>query len=274
VGIGKNTMSQGYLFITLGQRYIDECNVLVETIRKNGDTRPISLVIHPEDKSYAESFGIYDQFVMFEPDDQLWKDCETSFEKYCLYPRLRLNNYLVYVETIITDTDVLCQYNTEHIWTYMSNQSYPIRMLGRINDPNWHWGTIQEVSQAYGRHIPHVHGGFFYIRKHPFLEEFFSYCDEVFYKYDDYKCKRFFRGGRVDEIIFAIAHSHFGIWPVPFDEYPIMAFNYTPEFEIPSRIQTEGNQNAIMNGYIPFVHMFDKMGGKNFTALYDKIIRN
>lgn len=265
-------MSQGYLFITLGRRYIDECNILVETIRKSGDDRPISLVIHPEDEEYARSFNTYDQFVYFTPNDQLWTDCETSFEKYCLYPRLRLNTYLVYDETIVTDTDMLCQHNPEHVWTYLSNQSYPIRMLGRLNDPNWHWGHIREVSNAYGRHVPHVHGGFFYIRKSYFLEQFFKYCEEVFYKYDDYKCKRFFRGGKVDEIIFAIAHSNFGLWPIPFDEYPIMTFNYPPNVNVPSRLQTEGGQNVLLNGYIPFIHMFDKMEGEWFKALRERIM--
>jgi len=265
-------MSQGYLFITLGKKYIDECNLLAQTIRKNGDNRPISLLIHPQDEYYARSFNVYDQLIHFKPDDTVWNDCSTSFEKYCLYPRLKFNEYLVYDETIITDTDMLCQYNTEHIWMYMTNQSYPIKMLGRINDSNWHWGTINEVSQAYGKHVPHTHGGFFYLRKHPFLKKFFDYCEDVFYRYDDYKCKRAFRGGKVDEIIFAIAHANFNLLPLAFDEYPVMSFNYAQNVEIPSKLQTEGNQNLMMNGYPSFIHMFDKMDGENFKSLYKRIM--
>jgi hypothetical protein len=266
-------MSQGYFYIALGKKYIDECTFLVNTIRKQGDNRPVSLLIHPEDEEYAKSLGIYDQFVLFKPDDDVWRSCETSFEKYCLYPRLKFNDYLVYDETIITDSDMLCQANTEHVWTYLTNRSLPVAMMGRLVDPNWHWGSINEVIQAYGKHIPHVHGGFFYLRKDPFLEHFFKYAEEVFYKYDDYKCKRAFRGGKVDEIIFAICHSYFNIFPVAFDEYPIMAFNYTPNMEIPSKLQTEGGQNYIMRNNIPFIHMFDKMEGANFQSLYQRIMK-
>lgn len=266
-------MSQGYLLLALGKKYIKECSYLANTIRKNNDNRPISLLIHPEDEEYAKSFGIYDKLVSFIPNDNLWEECnKTSFEKYCLYPRLRFNQYLQYDETIIVDSDVLCQFNTEHVWTYLTHQSYPIKMLGRHFDLNWHWGTIREVIEAYGKHIPHTHGGFFYFRKHPFLKEFFNYCEKIFYKYDEYKCKRFYQGGRVDEIIFAIAHSKFNLWPIPFDEYPIMSFEYTPEMEIPSKIQTEGGQNFILSGYPPFIHMFDKMDGEHFKSLYDRIM--
>jgi len=51
-----------------------------------------------------------------------------------------------------------------------------------------------------------------------------------------------------------------------------MSFNYTPDIQIPSKLQTEGGQNVEMTDYIPFIHMFDKMGGENFTALYNKIM--
>jgi hypothetical protein len=94
----------------------------------------------------------------------------------------------------------------------------------------------------------------------------------VFYRYDEYKCRRAFRGGRVDEIIFAIAHSYFNMDPVPFDEVPAMTFNYTPDMVIPSKLQTEGGQNIDLYDYIPFVHMFDKMDGDNFKSLYSKIM--
>lgn len=266
-------MSQGYFFIALGKQYIDECVLLVDTIRKNNDSRPVSLLIHEEDAEYAKDKGYFDKLIEFKPDDELWKECKTSFEKYCLYPRLYLNEYLPYEENIIVDSDVLCQSNTERLWLYFSTQQYPIRMLGRKYDPSWHWGHITEVSNKYGKWIPHVHGGFFYIRKNDFLNTFFEYCKDVFYKYDDYGCIRGFRGGRVDEIIFAIAHSHFNWNPVEFDEYPVMTFNYTPDMNIPSKIQTEGNQNIVLQDYIPFVHMFDKMGGINFTELYTKIMK-
>lgn len=265
-------MNQGYFLIALGKQYIDECLLLSQTIRKQGDERPISLLIHPEDEGYAKSLNMFDQLVHFTPTDQLWKDSVTSFEKYCLYPRINFEQYIPYDENIIVDSDVLCQYDTTSLWEFLSNQSKSIVMLGRHNDPNWHWGSINEVIQAYGKHIPHVHGGFFYIRKKTDIFNFFMECKSIFYNYDKYKCKRAFRGGKVDEIIFAIAHSKFDMLPLEFDSLPVMAFNYTPDMEIPSKLQTEGNQNVELSDYIPFIHMFDKMGGKNFTSLYERIM--
>jgi hypothetical protein len=266
-------MSQGYLFIALGKRYIDECVLLVNTIRRQGDNRPVSLLIHSDDLIYADKCGIFDKFIHFSPQGDIWKECVTGFEKFCLYPRLHLNDYLVYDETIIVDSDVLCQAPTNNLWKYLSEQSMPVIMLGRHNDPNWHWGYIEEVSQAFGRHVPHVHGGFFYLRKQLNLGKFFSIAKMMFYSYDDYRCRRAFRGGRVDEIIFALTHSFLSIMPIEFDENPIMTFNYTKDINIPSKLQTEGGQNIEMNDYIPFVHMFDKMGGVNFQNLYEKIMK-
>jgi hypothetical protein len=265
-------MSQGYFFIALGKKYIDECFLLAETLGKQGDKRPISLLIHEEDVEYADSKYMFDKLIFFKPNDKLYSDCNTTFEKFCLYPRIKFDEYLPYEENIILDSDVLCQYNTENVWNYLTNQQIPIKMLGRIKDPKWHWGTINEVSQAYGKNVPHVHGGFFYLRKDTFLKVFFDYCKIVFYRYDEYKCKRFFRGGKVDEIIFAIAHSHFNLNPISFDEFPIMTFNYGTQVKIPSKLQTEGNQNIEMQDYIPFVHMFDKMGSNTYDSLYNKIM--
>jgi len=265
-------MSQGYLLLALGTKYIDECVFLANTIRKQKDFRPISLVIHPSDEAYALSKGIFDQFILFKPEGEIWADCKTNFEKYCLYPRLILNEYLRYDETIIVDSDELCQFNPDHVWSYLSNRTSPIAMTGRIFDPYWHWGSILEVSNKLNRSVPHVHGGFFYLRKDPFLNIFFNYCKEVFWKYDELGCKRWYQNGRVDEIIFAIAHASYNMRPIEFDDYPIITFNYTPDIQIPSKLQTENNQNIIMANYIPFVHMFDKMHGSNFQALYEKII--
>jgi len=266
-------MNQGYLLIALGQRYIDECLLLANTIRKVGDNRPISLLVHQQNVEYAQSKSMFDELIIFQPNDDLWKSCVTSFEKYCLYPRINFEKYIPYNETIIIDSDVLCQYNPEQVWKYMSYQPLSIRMLGRHNDSNWHWGHITEVSTLYGKHVPHVHGGFFYLRKGSLLNEFFDYCREVFYRYDEYGCKRYFRGGKVDEIIFAIAHSYFDLLPIEFDEFPVMTFNYSEYIDIPSKLQTEANQNIELADYIPFVHMFDKMESSQFGSLYNKIMQ-
>ncbi len=265
-------MTQGYLLIAIGKRFIDECSILVQTIRKQGDTRPVCLLINETDLDYAKSKNLFQDYVYFEPKGALWNECQTGFEKYCLQPRMHFDDYLIYDETVVVDSDVLCQAPTENLWKYLTESNKPIIMLGRVHDPKWHWGFINEVSQRFGKNVPHVHGGFFYMRKTPILGEFFSLAKFFFYKYDVYGCKRFYQNGRVDEIIFALVHATLGINPVEFDEFPVMTFNYTPDMSVPSKLQTEGGQNLLMNDYIPFVHMFDKMEGYNFKKLYEKIM--
>ena len=72
-------MSQGYLFIALGEYYINECVLLSNTIRKNGDNRPISLLVHEKDIEYAKKFQIFDQFIIFNPIGRLWGGVSNFF---------------------------------------------------------------------------------------------------------------------------------------------------------------------------------------------------
>lgn len=263
---------EGYLFVAIGKKYIDESYNLSITMRKNNDERPISLLIKSEDEDYAKEKKIFDKLIFFEPTDQLYKDCTTSFEKFCLYPRINFEKYIPYEKTIITDTDMLCIHNMDQVWEICSKNSQPVQMLGINYDLNWHWNCIEEVIQAYGKHIPHTHGGLFYIKKNKSIEDFFSYSREVFYKYDEYKCKRFFRGGKVDEIIFAITFSKFGYKPIEFHEYPIMTFNLLGEVILPTKLQTVNGSYKIMDSPISLVHMFEKSEGINYQKLFKRIV--
>lgn len=267
--------NQGYFLIGLGIRYIDECYNLALTIRKNNDNRPISLLVNKQDIEYCKSKNIFDKFIEYHQfDDDIWSKCQNYFEKYCLYPRLYLNRYTPYEETITVDSDVLCQYNTEDVWRYCRNRQFPVQMTGRKIDYKWHWGTIKEVMQAYNKHIPHVHGGFFYINKNNTkTEDFFLYARSLIPRYDELKCKRWYANGIVDEILFAITHSYYNLFPIEFDEFPIMTFNYECDLIVPSTLQTEGGQNVHMHSPIPFVHMFDKIEGHKYKCLLSKILQ-
>jgi hypothetical protein len=268
---------EGYFFIGLGERYIDECFNLSITLKKQNDNRPIAILINVKDLEYAKNKNIFNEFVFFEPNTncKIWNICKNYFEKYCLYPRLHLNDYTPFKHSITVDSDVLCQYSTNQLWNFVKQKQYPVQMIGRKKDLNWHWGKIQQVIDAFGKHIPHVHGGFFYINKSlPEVKQFFDYVKELVFKYDEYKCIRGYAtpDGMVDEILFAIAHAHFKIDPIEFDEYPIMTFNYTPDIKIPSSLQTENSQNINMDSPIPFIHMFDKLYGVNYNSLLNKIL--
>lgn len=263
---------EGYFFIALGRKYIDECYNLSLTIRKHNDNRPISLLIHEEDQEYAKSKVLFDKLIFFEPNDKLFEDCNTSFEKYCLYPRINFDKYVPYQKTIITDSDMLCIHNMQQVWDIFNRSEQSVQMIGINIDLDWHWGLLREVIATYGSHIPHTHGGIFYINKNNKLNDFFNYCREVFYKYDEYGCKKFFRGGKVDEIIFAIAFSHFGYQPIEFTDHSIMTFNLPGEVILPTKLQTVNSINKIMNHNFSLVHMFEKMEGLNYKKLFKRIL--
>jgi hypothetical protein len=267
--------TEGYFFIGLGEKYIDECYNLSLTIRKQKDDRPISLLVHEKDIEYAKNKNIFDKLVIFNPDQncEIWKICNNYFEKYCLYPRLHLNDYTPYDITITVDSDELCQHSPENIWTNLKTKNFPVQMVGRKFDLRWHWGTISDVIKAYGKHVPHVHGGFFYIKKNNELtNKFFDYAKSLVFQYDNLNCKRWYADGLVDEILFAITHAYFNLEPINFDEFPIITFNYYPGIEIPSTYQTADNQNIFMDSPIPFVHMFDKLHGNNYNWLLKEIL--
>ena len=257
---------QGYVLIAIGTKYIDEAHLLAQTIRRQDDKRPINVIIKKEDLHYAIDKDIFTDITIFEPVNEFYNYCNEGFERYGTYPKINLYHYTRFEENIFLDTDVLCQYSPDTLWDYLSNREQDVTMLGVKNDPSWHWGTINEVSNAFGKHVPHVHGGFLYFRKS--AKYFFDYCNEIAYRYDELKCKRFYRGGMCDEIIFALAHSHFNYMPVEFDEKPIMTFNYNLMVDLPSKLQT--HNNTTLDDYIPFVHMYDRT---NFIPLFLKIMK-
>lgn len=269
---------EGYFFIGLGQKYINECFNLALTIKKQKDYRQIGILINEEDYEYTKSKNIFNHFVIFKSfDDDIRPLCKNYFEKNCLYPRLYLPEYTPFNKSIILDSDILCQSNPESIWEYVKQKEYPVQMTGFIDDRNWQCGKINEVEKAFGKHIPCVHGGFFYINKKNYkTQEFFKFCRSLIFKYDEYKCPRGYPNFMVDEILFAITHSEFNISPIEFTEYPIITFNYTKDITIPSNIQTctKNNNPISLKNYIPFIHMFDKLHGENYNYILQQILNH
>jgi hypothetical protein len=272
----KHTNTEGYFFIGLGTRYIEECYNLALTIKKQKDYRPIAIMVNEADLDFAKSKNVFDIFINFKIfDDNIRCLCHNYFEKNCLYPRLYLPEYTPFDETIIVDSDVLCQYSPNKIWNYVKNKNFPVQMVGYKDDPSWQSGNIHKVSEAFGKHVPCVHGGFFYInKKDDKTKDFFDYVKNLIFRYDEFKCPRGYPNFMVDEILFAITHAHFEISPIEFDEFPIMTFNYDDKIEIPSTLQTYGKNNTstYLNSPIPFIHMFDKLHGQNYNYILNKIL--
>ena len=244
---------QGYILIGLGEKYVEEAAMCAKSIKKF-DSRPINVLVLPEHIELAKSKEVFDDITEFKAVSKFYKYCQPGFEQYGTYPKINLIHYCRYTENIFVDTDVICQYNPDELWKFANSRQEPVMMMGTKEDHHWHWGFIDEVSAKFGKPVPHIHGGFLYFRKTAF--EFFEFCDMIAYRYDELGCKRMFRGGMCDEIIFALAHSHFNYSPIEFDDHPIMTFNYDEEIKLPSKLQTHNNKE--LKDYIPFVHMYDR----------------
>jgi hypothetical protein len=268
-------IKKGYLFIGLGKFYIEECYNLILTMQKHGDFKPKSILIYENDLEFVRSLKVFNHVIIFESKDSLFNECNNDFEKNCLYPRLNFKKYLIYDETIIVDSDVLCIYSTDILWNWLSNQSKDIVMLGFRNDPNWHWGQWGKICELNGFHMPHVHGGFFYFRKNSnMLKSFFEHATYAFLNFKKLHMLLQYKGGRVDEPCFAYAYAKINLEPVEFTEFPVMTLNLNSNHDIPSKLQTANGLNVTMAGYIPFVHMFDKKNGPFYKELFNKILIN
>ncbi len=263
-------MSQGYILIGLGIEYINEASMLAATIKKQGDNRPVSILVYNKDIEYAHSKGTFADVIDFVPKSDFWNHCNTTFEKHGTYPKTHLHHYALYDENIFLDSDVLCQYNTDTLWNKLTNKQVPVTMMGQYDDASWHWGKICEISHNVGKHIPHIHGGFLYFKKGTFADNFFDACEMLAYNYDSYGCMRWYKNSIPDEMLFALSHANFDMRPSEFDHMPIMTFNYTPDMDMPSKLQTHNNK--ILEDYIPFIHMYNRT---NHLAIFNKImVRN
>jgi len=167
--------------------------------------------------------------------------------------------------------------NTAIIWNYMEESNRYIGNMGnRIADPNWHWGEAANISKLLGKTIPSMHCGLTYVTKSEFADKFFESTREIFINYDRYGCKRFFRGARTEEGIFAIAYAKLGMSPIGYTEFPIMSFNYDGDEKLPSVKQVlldENNRIYEHGSFVPFLHMFEKMEGTNYQKLFNKIMK-
>jgi hypothetical protein len=269
--------TESYLLLALGRSYIDDCLDLVETLRHFGDTRPINVVVLPQDKEYALSKKIFENTIVFEPEQHpLYPKCSTKFEKFCLLPRLELYDFLITDYTIVLDTDVLCSYYTTGVWNFCKNKNQDLIMLGSINNPQWHWGHWGSVCSKINIKPQETHGGFFFLKKTDQLQKIFLDVTYSFLNYDKLGMLRLYQNGAVDEPCFSYAFSKNDLIPIEFGEFPIMTFNLGYLSEIPTKDMTEQFQARVFSesfSYIPFIHMFEKNHGMNFKLLKHKILQ-
>lgn len=268
-------LKESYLFLCFGKSYILDCQDVIATLRACGDFRPVNIVVLPEHVSYAKTFTVFNTIHVFDIlNHQLFNNCKTNFERFCLLPRLELYKFLNTDYTMVLDTDVLCSCDTNKAWEFLINFNQDIIMLGSKNNPNWHWGKWEKVCCNLNIEPQETHGGLFFLKKTDSLEKIFKDAEECFINYDNFGMLRFYQNGAVDEPCFSYAFSKNKLKAVEFSEFPIMTFNLSSEEDIPTQKMTETRQSKLMNDYIPFIHMFEKNQGKNFLAIKEKIIND
>lgn len=273
-------MTKGYMFIAFGKLYANECINLVKTIRKTGDELPASVLTSEKDAKFLEKTNLFDNIIKYDFNHYLHKnDCNTSFEKYCVIPTLRFNEFLPYDKTIITDTDMLCQYNPIDVWNQLSKPDYAVSGIGRNNSDDGHYGRNKIISEIINKPVPETHTGIFHIDKnHRDLDKYFKKTIEIYQNYESYGClPQGYRGGRADEVIFSITNSLFD-YKVN-ESRIIMTFNYHGDIDLPSKIQTFGKKNnpnaQEMDKFIPFIHMFKNELGRDrdYSQLLNRLLK-
>lgn len=262
---------KGYCFLAFGKEYINELLNLAMTMNKNGNDLPLSVITSENDIDLIDK-DLFDKIIIYNFNHPFYNEPLNNFEHYCLIPRLLFDQYLPYDETIIVDTDMLCQYNPSHIWNIVKDIDQAVVMYGLCeNYSSWHWGCINDIQDFVQKTVYPSSGGFFYINKnHKDFNSYFKLLRFVYTKYDDFKLKRFYQNGRVDEPIFAITNAILDYKVLDHHEYPIITYNYNKNFEIPSKIQTYPFDKEL-NNFIPFIHMF-KPHGEDYSVLLNKIL--
>ena len=92
-------MNRGYLFIGLGDYYIDEVLNLSKMIRKVGDILPISIICLEDDIEKLKSKNIFDKIIPINFNDDLFKTALTDFEKYGAIPKILMLNMKLFIWT-------------------------------------------------------------------------------------------------------------------------------------------------------------------------------
>lgn len=267
---------QSYLFLCFGQSYIDDAIDFIDTLRHFHDDRKTNIVIDPQDYEYALNKKIFNKIIPFDiGSDPLIPLCRTKFEKFCLLPRLRLPQFLQTRYTLVLDTDILCAFYTDDVWSFLINRNQPLTMLGSVNNRFWHWGHWGSICDHLNMKPYETHGGLFFIDNNDpaRIMTIWQYAEYAFRNFDDLGFLRMYQNGAVDEPCFAYAFNKSNLLPVNFSERSIMTFNLdATKHHIPTKQMTETMQSRLMENYIPFIHMFEKNKTMNFMALKNKVL--
>lgn len=262
--------NKGYLIYAFGDHFIDQAINLYKTIRKVGDTYPIAIVVHEKDQERIKALNLFEYVLSIDTNHELFHHTSTVHEKYGIVPTLLILEHTPFDKTIVIDTDVICVYKTDYVWSVFESKNQAVTTVGRKDNPEWHFHENKHLIKRHGMNFPETHTGIMFVDKlHHQVNEFFDLVKYSYLHYDELGFKKRFKGGKCQEINFSYASAKLNYIPLEFEEEPIMTFNYSHNAKIPDKIQTSDNVNKKLKDYIPFIHMF-----KSNINDYKKIIEN
>ena len=247
-------MSEGYVLIAIGDKYLELAQNLITTLRANGDER--------------------DVFVLTEVDeDELYLSAKTEFERKGTIPKITIDKYLPFDHNIFLDADSLCVADTQHVWDRFKANEQPIQTFGSIKERDKFWllaNGLYEKEQGYM--IPKIHSGIMYFNRNTIDVEMFEWMREyVFPNYTDifHSHPLSYKDSRPDQEIYQLAFGKFGyhvdeIW----EQDCITVVNQN--ISLPTRqpwFKHRGGDE--MEHDIPFVHIL----GAPEKPIYQSILR-
>ncbi|AIX42247.1 hypothetical protein Syn7803C16_28 [Synechococcus phage ACG-2014f] len=239
-------MTEGYVVIALGDKYVQLAKNFEDTLRQNGDNRPVHVVT--ED--------------MIDKDNDKYRDCDVPNERYNCYPKLHFNEYAIFDHSILIDADVLCVGDTQHVWDMCKEQEQFILHRGWGQVTKWNRELQKKVWDVHGFVPPRIHGAFCYLRKADINEDFFEFIqNNVWFQYTEWCTEdvkaRHHRLSRSDQVIYAIGYGKFDLMPCQLMEVPIMTHILTAAHSNPpyDRITFKDQIGPDLQHPVAFAHI-------------------
>jgi hypothetical protein len=248
-------MSEGYFLMGFGEKYIKECQLMVETLKVFDNSRPVVLMTQEKDQIYIDDNTIFDKIIYVDPNDIVDENPHNSF---CVKSRIHMPKYMPYDKMMSLDSDMICLFNPQHAWDFFNNTNQPFMCCGYDYEKCWHWGRVDQIIDKIGYKIPSIHGGVLYFnRTHDKFQKFYELTIDALNNYDNYNCIRAFRGGMTDEVIFSIAMGKLQILPLKYEEYPIVSFNLPIQIKLPAYIQSREGEDINKHTKTKFPTIFN-----------------
>ena len=255
--------SEGYVLVALGDTYKKMAAAFVDTLRLQGDERPVHIIDESNLKTNTELFS----------------DCKIDFEKYGTYPKLTLDLHTPFDHTIYLDCDMLCGYKPDKVWDHFKSGSDVVKQMG-LYPSLWAPEFRLNFEKDYNKKLYLCHGSMIYVRKSSEASSLFEFMrTEVWdnyykYSYGD-KTNKGLRYGRADQVIYSIASALNGIVPSDMLGYPFVTHVSTPNTftGVPQKSLFFRNHRIEFEEEIPFFHMWSKIGTKTYNDVYESIVR-